>query len=384
MSLITDGAALEAFCTRLASADFITVDTEFIRDKTFWPRLCLVQLGGPDDAAAVDVLAPGLDLAPVFRLMADEKILKVFHAGRQDIEIFFHLTGEIPHPIFDSQVAAMVCGFGDSVAYERLVEKIAKGRLDKSMRYTDWSKRPLTDRQLDYALSDVTHLRDIYRFLADKLAETGRSDWVTEEMAVLTARETYDQDPRDIWRRVKTKHRRPRQLAVLRELAAWREGLARSRDVPRNRVIKDEVLAEISARAPKNLDELMHLRSIARTGVSESQGQEIVAAVAAGLAVPDSECPRSDNRGPPPGEKGASIDLLKVLLKLRCETHHVAQRLVATADDIETMVREPDADIPALHGWRRELFGEDALALMAGKLALTGDGNNLRVVDLGD
>ncbi len=382
MEPIVDSAALRALCQRLSWSRYVTVDTEFIRDRTYWPQLCLVQLAGEEEAAAIDTLAPDIDLAPLFELLARPSTLKVFHAARQDVEIFYHLSGAIPAPLFDTQIAAMVCGFGDSVAYETLASRLAKARIDKSMRFTDWSRRPLTAKQLAYAISDVTHLRIVYDKIARRLEESGRASWVAEEIAVLTSPSTYDADPREAWRRLKSRSAKPRYLAVLRELAAWREEEARRRNLPRNRVLRDETLKEIAAHEPHSTEELTHMRSLGRGQASGDMGRSIVAAVAKGLAVPDEDCPLPTEPAHNDGANGASIELLRVLLKMKCERHHVAQKLVASAADIEAIAESDEADVPALTGWRREVFGEDALALKHGKLGLTAAGNKVRMVTL--
>lgn len=382
MTLIAENAALAAFCQRQRQAEFITIDTEFMRDKTYWPQLCLVQIAGPQEAAAIDSLAPGIDLAPLHELMADNRVTKVFHAARQDVEIFFHLTGKIPTPLVDTQVAAMVCGFGDSVSYENLASKLAGARIDKSSRFTDWAQRPLTDRQLQYALSDVTHLRPAYEHLALRLAKTGRSGWVAEEMAVLTSPSTYRLEPAESWRRIKFRNDKPRALAILREVAAWREEEAQRRDLPRGRILKDETLCEIAAHGPRNVDDLARCRGLSHAIAENKQGQAILAAVRRGLDIPANELPPVPPRRDLPAGLGPVIELLRVLLKMRCEDHEVAQKLVASADDLELIAADDEADVPAMSGWRREIFGADALALKHGRLALTTVGRRVKVVSL--
>jgi ribonuclease D len=316
----------------------------------------------------------------VTELLADRKVLKVFHAARQDIEIFYHLSGEIPAPIFDTQVAAMVCGFGESVSYETLVAQIAKATIDKSARFTDWAHRPLTKRQIEYALADVIHLRTIYEDLAQRLKRSGRSGWLDEEMATLTDPATYELDPREAWKRLKTRSHNPRFLAVLRELTAWRENEARTRDLPRNRVLRDEALLEISAHVPKTKAELARSRSVSKGLAEGPSGSAILKAVAAGVAVPEREAPEAPPRlEMPPGAKPV-VELLKVLLKAKCEAHGVAQKLVASSADLDMIAIDDHAAVPALHGWRRELFGEDALALKHGRLALSVEGRRIRLV----
>jgi len=382
MLLISDSEALAAFVGRQAGSEFVTIDTEFMRDRTFWPVLCLVQVAGPEEAAAIDALAPGIDLAPLYALLADPAILKVFHAARQDIEIFFHRTGRIPAPIVDTQVAAMVCGFGDAVSYETLAGKLAGARIDKSSRFTDWSHRPLTDRQLQYALSDVTHLRQTYEKLRRRIEKSGRADWVKEEMAVLTDPAIYRIEPREAWRRIKVRGDKPRFLAILREVAAWREDEAQRRDLPRSRIIKDESLIEIAAHAPSTVEELARSRGLGRGFAEGRQGETLLAAIKRGLQVKEADAPHPPPRTDLPPGLGPIVDLLRVLLKMRCEAHEVASKLVASADDLEQIAADDKAAVPALTGWRRELFGADALALKHGRLALTAAGRHIKIVEL--
>lgn len=384
MSLITGTAALAAFCGRAAAFPYITVDTEFIREKTYWPELCLVQVGTPDEAVAIDSLAEGMDLGPLFELLANEAVLKVFHAARQDVEIFVYLSRKVPHPIFDTQVAAMVCGYGDSVGYERLVRDIARQSIDKTMRFTDWSKRPLGKKQLEYALGDVTHLRKIYDRLSQQLDSSGRASWLSEEMAVLTDPGTYLIDPENAWKRLKTRSRKPKYLAMVRGLAAWREQTAQSNNVPRNRVLRDEALTEIAAHAPKSADELMSLRSVSRERIGRERASEIIQVLDEVRALKPSEYPEPPKEGADITENGPSVELLKVLLKLRCDSQKVAQKLIASSSDIEEIAADDNADVPALHGWRREVFGEDALRLKHGKIALTAEGSKIRVIEIPD
>ncbi|MFQ5958666.1 MAG: ribonuclease D [Alphaproteobacteria bacterium] len=380
MAVITATKDLAALCKRLATADYITVDTEFMRERTFWSHLCLMQVAGPDEAVAIDPLADGIDLAPFYELMADERVLKVFHAARQDIEIFYHLTERVPKPLFDTQVAAMVCGFGDSVSYEALAAKLAKARIDKSMRFTDWSHRPLTDRQLRYALDDVRHLRVIYQRLDRRLEKSGRAAWVAEEMAALTDSRQYEMHPEEAWRRIKTRTTDRRVLAILREVAAWREHEAQKRDLPRNRIVRDEALLEIAARAPTSVKELSRTRGLSRGIAEGAMGRAILAAVRRGREVPDDDCPEVREPRPTPRGVGPVVELMKVLLKMKSEEHGVAQRLVASAADLERIAGDDDADVAALHGWRRDVFGNDALALKKGKLALQVRGRRLHAV----
>jgi ribonuclease D len=380
MTLITDQHELDGLCARLSTEPYVTVDTEFMRERTYWPILCLVQLGGAKEAAAVDARAETIDLKPVYDLMRAPNVLKVFHAARQDVEIFFHQGGAVPAPIFDSQVAGMVCGFGDAVAYETLVQKLARGTLDKSARFTDWSARPLTERQIAYALADVTYLRKIYEKLRRRLEETGREGWLEAEMAVLTDPETYRLEPEAAWRRLKVRTRAPRFLAILREVAAWREREAQSRDVPRNRIVRDEALLEIAAHAPTSENALERTRGVSSGFGASRGGKALLEAVKRGIDLPEKEAPTLPKKEPPPRGLGPVIELLKVLLKMRCEADDVAQKLVANSADLEAIAADDAADVPALKGWRRELFGNEALALKRGEIALTVEGRKLRVV----
>jgi ribonuclease D len=384
MPMITDTQSLAAFCERLSHAEFVTVDTEFMREKTYWPQLCLVQLGGPDEARAIDPLAAGIDLTPLFQLMDNPKILKVFHAARQDVEIFLNISGKVPQPMFDTQVAAMVCGFGDAVGYETLVSQLARARIDKTMRFTDWSLRPLTDKQVQYALADVTHLRVAYEKLVRKLERNGRADWLVQEMTELTAVETYRVPAEDIWRRLKPRSTSPRFLAVLREVAAWREHEAQERDLPRQRIVRDETLTEIAAHHPTSVAELGRTRGLGKGLVEGRMGQSLLEAVARGIAVPEDQAPKAPERTEMPRGLGPVVDLLKVLLKMKCDEHGVASKLVANVADIEAIAADDNANIPALHGWRRELFGEDALKLKHGQLGIgfCTDGRRLRMVPM--
>jgi ribonuclease D len=381
MPLITDSASLAALCARLATAEFVTVDTEFMRETTYWAKLCLVQVAGPDDAFCIDPLAEGIDLKPLYDLLANPAVLKVFHAGRQDLEIFYTATAAVPAPVFDTQVAAMVCGFGDQVGYETLVLRLAGAHLDKSQRFTDWSQRPLTERQIKYALGDVTYLRKVYVALMKMLDESGRRRWLDEEVATLTDPDTYRVDPRETWRRIRARTRSRRLLCVLRELAAWREITAQSMDIPRQRVAKDDALLELAANMPVTVEDIKRTR-LAKPLASGKYADGVLAAVAKGRAVPDSDCPEVERENA--WENAASrgvVELLKLLLKARSEQHHVAQRLIATSDDVEAIALSDTAEVPALHGWRHELFGEDALRLKHGKLAigLSADGRSVEV-----
>ncbi|MBR9972196.1 ribonuclease D [Magnetospirillum sulfuroxidans] len=384
MPMIADTAELAAFCQRLSSAPYVTVDTEFMREKTYYPQLCLVQLAGPDEARAVDPLAPGMDLSPLFDLLANPNVLKVFHAARQDVEIFLHLSGAVPIPLFDTQVAAMVCGFGDSVGYETLASQLAKARIDKSMRFTDWSLRPLTEKQIQYALADVTHLRVAYEKLVRKMEKNGRIGWLVDEMAELACPDTYRTDPENAWKRLKPRSSSPKFLAVLKELAAWREREAQERDIPRQRMLRDETLMEIAAHHPASVDELARTRGMGKGMVEGRMGTAILEAVKRGLALPEDQIPKPPDRVELPRGLGPVVDLLKVLLKMKCDAEGVASKLVANSADIEAIAADDNANVQALQGWRRDLFGADALALKHGRLGLgfCTDGRRLRLAPL--
>jgi ribonuclease D len=369
MNLISTTADLAAACTRLATHPFVTVDTEFLRETTYYPKLCLLQMASPDEAVLVDPLADGLDLAPFMALMVDPAVVKVFHAARQDLEIIWNMGGLVPAPLFDTQIAAMVCGYGDSVGYEQLANDLAKARIDKSSRFTDWSRRPLNPAQLTYAEADVTHLRTIYLALAADLEASGRTAWLAEEMGVLSSPGTYDIKPENVWTRLKGRVRKPRELAVLMELAAWRERECQSRDVPRSRVLKDDTLIDIVQRAPRSAEALGELRSVPNGFERSRSGADVVAAVERGVAIDIKTLPALEReRGR--GNNGAILDLLKVLLKAVAEAERVAPKILANVDDLEAIAGDDEADVAALTGWRREVFGEKALALKSGRLAL--------------
>ena len=367
MTLITTTHELATLCEQLASEPFVTLDTEFMRDRTYYPQLCLIQVAGEQRHAAIDPLAPTLDLAPLFALLADPSVVKVFHAARQDIEIFHQLTGQIPQPLFDTQLAAMVCGYGEEVGYETLVAQIAKARIDKSSRFTDWSRRPLSARQLDYAIDDVVHLRVIYRRLEEQLERTGRSQWVAQELAELTDPATYQQPPEEAWRRIKVRSRDPRFLAIVRALASWREREAQRRDLPRNRVLRDDLLMEVAANHPTSVEQLAKLK---RISLDRASAAGVVAAIQDALALPETALPRLPPPVKLPRGIGPLVELLRVLLKLQCEEHHVAQRLVATTSDLEAIAAFEAPDVAALKGWRLEVFGRAALALKRGEIGL--------------
>ena len=380
MNLITTTADLAAACERMSRHIFVTVDTEFLRETTYYPLLCVAQMATSEEAVVIDALAQDLDLAPFFELMANEAVLKVFHAARQDIEIVWHQAKLVPRPIFDTQVAAMVLGYGDSISYDQLVQRISGDVIDKSNRFTDWSRRPLSAAQVSYAISDVTHLREVFLSLSADLQSRGRSEWVGEEMEVLTSPDTYRADPETAWERLKTRVRKPRELGVLMEVAAWREREAQSRDVPRGRVLKDEAIGDIAMHAPTTTERLASLRSLPRGFERSKWGTEIIEAVKRGLARDPSELPRLDK--PRQGSNGsATVELLKVLLRMASEQHGVAAKVIATVEDLERIATDDRADVPALHGWRREMFGEQAIALKRGRLALAVDRGRVVAVE---
>ena len=380
MSLITTTDSLAQICQRLAQHPCVTVDTEFLRETTVWPKVCVIQLASEDEAVAVDTLAEGLDLTPFFELMANPDVVKVFHAARQDLEIVWHLAKMIPAPLFDTQVAAMVCGYGDQVAYGELAQSICKVTLDKSSRFTDWSRRPLSDAQIEYALADVTHLRDIYRALVGKLQTTDRMSWLVDEMGTLCSPATYEQHPDRAWERFRNRARKPRDLAVLMDLAAWREREAQSKDVPRSRILKDDILIEIALAAPRTAEALGNLRAFPRGMERSRSGGDILNAIERGLerdpkSLPKIERERRNNSG------GATVELLKVLLRQVSERHGVAAKMIATVDDLESIAADDGAQVPALSGWRHELFGTKALELKRGRLALTVENNKVIMLE---
>ena len=380
MSLITTTEELEAACMRMARHPFVTVDTEFLRETTFWPILCVVQLATDEEALAIDALADGLDLQPLLGLMADEGVVKVFHAARQDLEIFWKLSGVLPTPLFDTQVAAMVCGYGDQVSYSELVHSVCRVAVDKSSRFTDWARRPLAEAQIEYAIGDVTHLRDVYKALTKRLAATGRQSWLDDEMKALTTPEIYEQHPERAWERYKTRARKPRDLAVLMEIAAWREREAQARDVPRSRVLKDDVLIELALAAPRSLEALGNLRAFPRGMERSRAGGEILEAIERGVDRDPKTLPKVVRERRNGASIAATVELLKVLLRQVSEESSVAGKLIATVDDLEAIAGNDMADVPALAGWRRKLFGQRALELKHGRLALTVE--NGKVVTL--
>ncbi|MEM7427145.1 MAG: ribonuclease D [Pseudomonadota bacterium] len=370
MKIITTTNELAAVCTRFGEDDHITVDTEFLRETTYWPKLCLIQVAGNADEVIIDPLAEGLSLAPFWELMAATGTVKVFHAARQDVEIMHHMGNVIPSPMFDTQVAAMVCGFGDSVGYENIVRQLTGASIDKTSRFTDWSRRPLSEKQLAYAMSDVTHLRTVYKSLRKKLNKSKREAWLEEEMRILTSPSTYVTDPEQAWRRSKFRARNRKTLGVFMSVCAWREREAQERDVPRNRILKDDALGELAMQAPANADALGRLRAIPKGYAHSRQGREILQAVAEGLSRDPDSIPfvkQNNNQIPAPA---SVVDLLKVTLKTVCEREGVAPKLVANVADLEAIALNDQADVNALKGWRRQLFGELALDIKHGKLAL--------------
>ena len=383
MRIVETNEALAAFLTELAHAPYLALDTEFLRDQTYYPKLCLIQVAAPGIEGIIDPLAPGMDLAPFFELIARPDIVKVLHASRQDIEIFFLQGGVLPNPLFDSQIAAMVCGFGDAASYETLARKIANVEIDKSARFTDWSHRPLSKRQLEYALADVTHLRVIYEWMKARLEKTGRFAWVAEEVAALQDPSLYKLDPDLAWKRLKPRTSNKRFLAVLASLAAWREREAQARDIPRGRVLKDEALTEIAAHPPETPEALERIRAVPKGFANSKLGKGLMEAIAIGkTAVPPegavSENKQRRRREPSP----AVVDLLKTLLRLRAEAAGVAPRLIANAEDIERLAAGEDDEVGALHGWRNEVFGQDAIAMRKGDLAIALENGEAVVVEL--
>jgi len=385
MRIIETSEELKALAAELERAPYLALDTEFMRDQTYWPKLCLIQVAAPGVEAIIDPMADGIDLSPFYALLKAPQIVKVLHAARQDIEIFFHQGGVIPSPLFDSQIAAMVCGFGDAASYETLTRKLARADVDKSARFTDWSRRPLSQRQLEYALADVTHLRTIYEALKKQLEKSRRESWVQEEIAALQDPSLYRLDPEIAWKRLKARTSNKRFLAILAAIAAWREREAQVRDLPRNRIIKDEALMEIAAHPPDSAEGLERIRAVPRGFASSRSGKALMEAIEEGQHAPppegagEAEKPRR-KREPSPG----AVDLLKTLLRLRAEEAGVAPRLIANVDDIERLAAFEDEGVAALHGWRKDVFGKDALALRKGELAIALENGDAVVVELDD
>lgn len=377
---ITTTEALAALCGRLRAEKFVTVDTEFMRERTYWPELCVVQLASDSEVAVVDAQAPGIDLAPLGALFADTAVMKVFHAARQDIEIFVLLFGDVPRPLFDTQIAAMVAGFGDQVGYDALVSNLTGGQIDKAHRFSDWSARPLSPAQITYAAADVTHLRQAYEKLCARLEKDGRLDWVGEEMAALGDPASYRANPETMWERLRPRTNNRRMLGILRALAAWREREAQRSNIPRQRMLKDEALLEIAATAPTDADQLARARGITRGFADGKTGVSLLAAIAEAKALPDDAMPEVPNQRDAPKASPALVSLLKVLLAAKCEQFHVAPKLVAHSDDIDRLATEDAPDIECLRGWRAEVFGNDAMALKSGGLALGVDGKRVKLI----
>lgn len=381
MRVITRTKELEDLHRELAAVEFVAVDTEFMRETTYWPKLCLIQAAGPGVEAVIDPLAEGLSLDPFLDLMSAKKVLKVFHAARQDLEIFLKLRGALPAPLFDTQIAAMACGYGDTIAYDALVQQVLKRRLDKSSRFTDWSRRPLSEAQLAYALADVTHLRDLYPRLRHKLESEGRSDWLDEEHANLLDPDIYDTTPENAWERLKLRKTTPDYVLALQTAAAWRERQAQARDVPRGRIVKDDGLYEIAEHRPTSAADFDRMRAVPRGFGNSRAAQELIADLNRAFADPGRIAHKIDRPPPLPSGIGPTVELLKVLLRHEAETHQVAPRLIASAADIEAIAAKDDADVQAMKGWRRKVFGERALALKHGKLALKLKGGKVVVED---
>lgn len=369
--IIKTQAELEKICAQLAQKPYLTIDTEFLRDKTFYSRLCLIQLAGPDiDAVAIDVIEFDLDLAPFHALMENENVVKVFHAARQDLEIFYQMTGKIPAPLFDTQVAAMVCGYGDSIAYNKLVTDITGTALAKNAQFTDWSRRPLSEKQLTYALDDVIYLREVYETLKKRLEKQKRDHWVKQEMEVLTNPETYDMPVEESWKRVKIRSDKPKVLAILKELATWREELARKKDIPRGRILRDEALADIAVYMPKDQEGLLRIRNVPKDVAKSQTGKTLLKLVDTALKSPKDTWPVVKRKEMFPKDAVPTLEMLKLLLKINASQENVAAKLVASANELEEIAVEDNPDNKVMKGWRFELFGKEAMDLKEGKLFL--------------
>jgi ribonuclease D len=384
MRIVDTNDGLAALVAELESAPYLALDTEFLRDQTYWPKLCLLQVAAPGVAAIIDPLAPEMDLAPIYTLMKSPKAVKVFHAARQDIEIFYHQGGVIPDPLFDSQIAAMVCGFGDAASYETLARKLAHVEIDKSSRFTDWSHRPLSNKQLEYALADVTHLCTIYEALKQQLARTNRASWVEEETEALKQEDLYELNPVNAWKRLKPKTSNKRFLALLAAVADWREREAQTRDIPRGRVLKDEALSEIAAHPPESPEALDRIRAVPKGFAQSRFAKGLMDAIERGKHAPPPEGAELDRGRRRREPAQATVDLLKTLLRLRAAETGVAPRLIADAEDIERLAASDDDGVAALHGWRADVFGKDAIALRKGQLAIALENGEAVVVELDD
>ncbi len=379
-SLITDTETLAALCERLRTETFVTVDTEFMRERTYWPELCVVQLASDTEVAVVDAQAPGMDLAPLGALLADQSVMKVFHAARQDIEIFVLLFGDVPRPLFDTQIAAMVAGFGDQVGYDALISSLTGGHIDKAHRFSDWSARPLSPAQITYAAADVTHLRRAYEKLKAKLERDNRLDWVAEEMGILADPNTYRANPETLWEKLRPRTNNRRMLGMLRAVTAWREREAQRSNIPRQRMLKDETLLEIAATAPADADQLARARGVTRGFADGKSGVSLLAAIAEAKLLPDDAMPELPTHRDGPKPSPALVSLLKVLLAAKCEQFNVAPKLVANSEEIDRLATEDQPDVPSMTGWRAEVFGQDAMALKRGGLALGVDGKRVKFI----
>lgn len=369
--IIKEQKQLEDICEKFSKEDFITIDTEFLREKTYFPKLCLIQIGDKNkNAYAIDPLMDHIDLSPIYNLLQNEKVVKVFHAARQDLEIFYNLTGKVVTPLFDTQIAAMVLGYGDSVGYENIVRNVTGNQIDKSSQYTNWSHRPLSDKQITYALGDVTHLVDVYLKLAEQLEERGRTKWVFEEKEILADPATYENNPREMWRKVKIRTPKPKTLAVLRELAAWREERAIKKDIPRTWVMRDDTMADIASQSPRKPEDLKKIRNIPGEFTKSHKAENIIKLIEKGLKTPAKDCPDVVKKKPLPAHVSVKVDILKMLLKIKSAEYGVAAKLIASSDDLEQIAFGNNDSIPALKGWRYEVFGEDAIAMKDGKLAI--------------
>ena len=382
IEFIATSEALAALCARLEGEAFVTVDTEFMREKTYYPELCLVQIAGANDVAVVDALAPGMDLAPLGRLLAKPEVVKVFHACRQDVEIFLLLFDAVPTPLFDTQVAAMVAGFGDQGVYDSLVAALTGGHIDKAHRFSDWSARPLSESQINYAAADVTHLREVYEKLNAKLEKEGRLQWLAGEMAVLTRPDTYRVDPERAYERLKIRSNNRRQLGLAKAIAAWREREAQRINIPRGRLLKDEQIPEIASLAPDDAEGLAKARGISAGFANGKSGISLLAAIAEAKALPEADLPKPERQREAPKASPALVSLLKVLLAAAAEKNNVAARLVASGDEIEALALDETAPNPVLEGWRREMFGETALRLIRGQIALSTQGKRIKIIEL--
>lgn len=384
MSIITDTPKLKELCESLAKEPFIAIDTEFLRDRTYYAKLCLIQVSSDTvEPHAIDPLADGIDLAPLYELLANENVIKVFHAARQDLEIFYNLTGTIPTPLFDTQVAGMVCGYGDTIGYLNLVQSICDVRLDKGPQFTNWAHRPLSKKQISYALDDVHYLRDIYKSLRRQLKETGREKWVDEEMATLTSTDTYESPPELAWERIKIKTNKAQCLAVLRAVAAIREEEAQNRDIPKAHILKDHSLVDIAIQMPTTPEDMQKIRSLSADYAKSKIGKRILQAVIDAKELPKEEWPKIEKRKMFPSELGPVLEMLKMLLRIQSSEHNVAARLIADSKDLEDLCLDDNADILALKGWRREVFGEEAIAMKHGRVTLGLTNNEIvkKIID---